>query len=141
MVGEWAAQEGKPTPDLNAALGDASWLTGLMRNSDLVTQEAYAPLLANVNSVQWNTNLIGFDALTSYGSPSYWVQSVLAKNHGDQVLNADYAGIGGLNTVVTRDSTTGKIYVVVVNPNGTAQPVKVSSPEPAPSRPPALPRW
>ncbi|MFC5906361.1 LamG-like jellyroll fold domain-containing protein [Streptacidiphilus monticola] len=126
MVGEWAAQEGKPTPDLNAALGDASWLTGLMRNSDLVTQEAYAPLLANVNSVQWNTNLIGFDALTSYGSPSYWVQSVLAKNHGDQVLNADYAGIGGLNTVVTRDSTTGKIYVVVVNPNGTAQPVKVS---------------
>ena len=125
MVGEWASQEGKPTPDLNAALGDASWLTGLERNSDIVTQEAYAPLLANVNSVQWNTNLIGFDALTSYGSPSYYAQSMLAQHHGDQVLSATYAGIGGLNTVVTKDSATGRIYIAVVNPGGTAQPVTV----------------
>ncbi|MEY9965362.1 alpha-L-arabinofuranosidase [Streptacidiphilus sp. MAP12-16] len=126
MVGEWASQEGRPTPDLNAALGDASWLTGLERNSDVITQEAYAPLLANVNSVQWNTNLIGFDALTSYGSPSYYAQSMLAQQHGDQVLTASYAGVGGLNTVVTRNSANGRIYVTVVNPGGSAQPVTVN---------------
>jgi alpha-L-arabinofuranosidase len=126
MVGEWASQEGKPTPDLNAALGDASWLTGLERNSDLVTQEAYAPLLANVNSTQWNTNLIGFDALSSYGSPSYWVQQMFAAHHGDQVLATSYAGIGGVNTVATRDSRTGTIYLTVVNPDATAEPVTVS---------------
>lgn len=125
MVGEWAAQEGRPTPDLNAALGDASWLTGLERNSDLVTQEAYAPLLVNVNSVQWSTNLIGFDALTSYGSPSYYAQAMLGQNHGDQVLTASYSGVGGLNTVATKDSATGKIYLTVVNPGGSAQPVTV----------------
>lgn len=126
MVGEWASQEGTPTPDLNAALGDASWLTGLERNSDLVTQEAYAPMLVNVHNVAWRTNLIGFDALSSYGSPSYWAQQMLANNHGDQVISAGYTGVGGLNVVATRDSRTGKIYLTIVNPGVNAQPVSVA---------------
>ncbi|HJP75569.1 MAG TPA: alpha-L-arabinofuranosidase A, partial [Pseudonocardiaceae bacterium] len=119
-------QEGTPTPDLNAALGDASWLTGLERNSDLVTQEAYAPMLVNVHNVAWRTNLIGFDALSSYGSPSYWAQQMLGNDHGDQVVSAGYAGVGGLNVVATRDSRTGRIYVTIVNPGGNAQPVSVA---------------
>ena len=126
MVGEWASQEGTPTPDLNAALGDASWLTGLEHNSDLVTQEAYAPMLVNVHNVAWQTNLIGFDALSSYGSPSYWAQQMLANNHGDQVIAAGYAGVGGLNVVATRDSRTGRIYLTIVNPGANAQPVSVA---------------
>lgn len=125
MVGEWATREGSPTPNLNAALGDASWLTGLVRNSDIVTQEAYAPMLVNVNDVAWSTDLIGFDALTSYNSPSYYVQAMMAKYHGDQVLGATYAGVGGINTVATKDSVTGKIYLTVVNPGSAAQPITV----------------
>ncbi len=59
FVGEWASQEGSPTPTLSAALGDAAWLTGMERNSDVVVMEAYAPLFVNVNSraAQWGTNL------------------------------------------------------------------------------------
>ena len=88
FVGEWASTEGSPTPTMQAALGDAAWLTGLERNSDLVVMEAYAPLLVNVNpgARQWGTNLIGYDALTSFGSPSYWVQSLFAKNTGTVTL-------------------------------------------------------
>src|SRR5689334_4968044 len=78
FVGEWASTEGSPTPTLNAALGDAAWLTGLERNSDLVVMSCYAPLLVNVNrgASQWGTNLIGYDTLRSYGSPSYYVQKM-----------------------------------------------------------------
>lgn len=126
MVGEWASQEGTPTPDLNAALGDASWLTGLERNSDLVTQEAYAPMLVNVNNVAWRTNLIGFDALTSYVSPSYWVQHMLANGHGDEVISAGYTGGGGLNVVATQDSRTNRVYITIVNPSQFAEPVTVN---------------
>jgi alpha-L-arabinofuranosidase len=88
FVGEWASTEGSPTPTLNAALGDAAWLTGLERNSDLVVMEAYAPLLVNVNpgARQWATDLIGYDALNSFGSPSYYVQSMFANYHGEIVL-------------------------------------------------------
>ena len=63
FVGEWASIEGRPTPTYQAAMGDAAWLIGLERNSDLVVMESYAPLLVNVNpgGAQWPTNLIGYD--------------------------------------------------------------------------------
>jgi alpha-L-arabinofuranosidase len=88
FVGEWATQEGAPTPDLNAALADAAWLTGLERNSDLVIMSCYAPLLVNVNrgARQWPTNLIGYDSLNSFGSPSYYAQKMFNENRGDTVL-------------------------------------------------------
>jgi len=88
FVGEWASTEGSPTPTLQAALGDAAWMTGMERNSDLVVLEAYAPLLVNVNpgARQWGTNLIGYDALNSFGSPSYYVQKMFGTNRGDVIL-------------------------------------------------------
>ena len=88
FVGEWATQEGRPTPDLRAALADAVWLMGLEQDADQVPMECYAPLLVNVNpkAWQWGTNLIGYDALTSFGSPSYYAQYMLGQNKGDRVL-------------------------------------------------------
>jgi alpha-L-arabinofuranosidase len=88
FVGEWATTEGSPTPTMQAALGDAAWLTGMERNSDLIIMSCYAPLLVNVNpgARQWGTNLIGYDALRSFGSTSYYVQTMFNNNRGDRVL-------------------------------------------------------
>ena len=88
FVGEWASTQGSPTPNMRAALGDAAWMTGMERNSDIVPIEAYAPLLVNVNkgAAQWGTNLIGYDNTTSFGSPSYYVQQMFGNNRGDVVL-------------------------------------------------------
>src|SRR5262249_57931502 len=71
-------------------LGDAAWLTGLERNADVVMMNCYAPLFVNVNpnGRQWAVNLIGYDALTSFGSPSYYVQKMFSNNRGDVVLPA-----------------------------------------------------
>ncbi len=49
LVGEWATREGTPTTNFGAALGDAAWMTGLERNSDLVVMASYAPLFVNVS--------------------------------------------------------------------------------------------
>ena len=88
FVGEWATTQGSPTPTLDAALGDAAWMTGMERNSDVVQISCYAPLLVNVNkgASQWGTNLIGYDAMKSYGSPSYYAQKMFSENRGDRVL-------------------------------------------------------
>jgi alpha-L-arabinofuranosidase len=98
FVGEWASQdieapwaapgEKGPTPSMKSALGDAAWLMGLERNSDHVIMHCYAPLLVNVNpgGRQWAVNLIGYDALTSFGSPSFHVQQMFAENQGANVL-------------------------------------------------------
>ncbi len=127
FVGEWASQEGRPTPNLNSALGDAAWLTGIERNADIVLMECYAPLLVNVNpgGSQWGTNLIGYDALTSYGSPSYYVQAMFAGNVGDTVVPTTLAG-RQLYASVTRDTKKNVLFVKVVNGANAAQTVKMA---------------
>ena len=95
FVGEYATRVGEPTGNMSAALGDAAWLAGLERNSDLVIMSSYAPLFVNVNpgAMQWRTDLIGFDALSSYGSPSYYVQKMFKNNLGDVTLPVAAQGI------------------------------------------------
>lgn len=138
FVGEWATREGKPTPNFNSALGDAAWMTGMERNSDLVVLSCSAPLFVNVNpgGMQWESDLIGYNTLTSYGSPSYYAQQMFSNYRGDQVVNMTGETIptqvqklshkDSLDKVVpktypslfyvsTRDSKTGKLYIKVVN--------------------------
>ena len=63
-------------------------MTGMERNSDIVIMSCYAPLFVNVNpgGMQWESDLIGYDALTSYGSPSYWAQVMFARYLGTEVV-------------------------------------------------------
>ena len=74
-----------PTTNLGAALGDAAWMTSLERNSDLIVMASYAPLFVNVDpgAMQWESDLIGYDALNSYGFPSYYAQAIFAEYLGD----------------------------------------------------------
>ena len=118
FVGEWATREGSPTPNFGAALGDAAWMTGMERNSDLIIMASYAPLLVNVNpgGMQWESDLIGYDALTSYGSPSYYAQVMFGSHIGDQILGATLTGPSSrFFYSATRSSATGTIYLKLVN--------------------------
>ncbi len=94
FVGEWATRSGSPTPNMGDALGDAAWMTGMERNSDLIVMASYAPLLVNVNpgGMQWQSDLIGYDALSSYGSPSYYAQCLFSAHLGDGVPQSSISG-------------------------------------------------
>jgi alpha-L-arabinofuranosidase len=95
FVGEWATRVGAPTPNLEAAIADAANMAGLERNADVVMMHCYAPLFVNVNpgAMQWTTDLIGYNAVSSYGSPAYWAQHMFANHHGDVVLNIAASGL------------------------------------------------
>lgn len=126
FVGEWATRQGQPTPNLDAALADAAWLTGLERNSDLVIMASYAPLFTNVNpgALQWAPDLIGYDALSSYGSPSYWVQVMFSGHLGTEVVPVTLAGAGPrVYASATRDKSRHKLFIKVVNANSTPLPL------------------
>jgi alpha-N-arabinofuranosidase len=128
FVGEWATREGNPTPDLDAALADAAWLTGLERNSDLIIMSSYAPLFVNVNpgGMQWAPDLIGYDALTSYGSPSYWTQQMFSTHLGTEVVSSTLANAPArVFASVTRDDAKHKIFVKVVNATSDPQPLAI----------------
>jgi alpha-N-arabinofuranosidase len=128
LVGEWATREGSPTTNLGAALGDAAWMTGLERNSDIVVMASYAPLFVNVSpgGMQWPSDLIGYDALRSYGSPSYYAQVMFSTHLGDQILDAK------LNTTnprlfdsATYDSKTHHLNLKLVNASSMPQSVEI----------------
>jgi alpha-L-arabinofuranosidase len=86
FVGEYAVTQGCGQGNLRGALGEAAFMTGMERNSDVVVMAAYAPLFVNVNHRKWNPDLINFDSSRVYGLPSYYVQKLFAEHRGDVVL-------------------------------------------------------
>ena len=128
FVGEWATLSGTPTPNFGGALADAAWMTGMERNSDLIVMASYAPLLINVNpgAGQWYTNLIGFDANTSFASPSYYAQSLFAGHLGDGTAKTSLIGANPRffqsSTVSSKDHV---LHLKLVNASNVAQPLAI----------------
>jgi alpha-N-arabinofuranosidase len=126
FVGEWATREGSPTPNFGAALGDAAWMTGMERNSDIVIMASYAPLLVNVNpgGMQWESDLIGYNAGSSYGSPSYYAQVMFSSYLGDETVASTLTGGGPrLFYSATRDAKKSKLYLKLVNGSSLPQEI------------------
>ena len=86
FVGEYAVTRETGKGSLRGAIGEAAFMTGLEKNSDVVSMAAYAPLFVHVNHRHWNPDLINFDNSRAYGLPSYYVQQLFAVHRGDVVL-------------------------------------------------------
>lgn len=82
FIGEYASQSNTWW----SALSEASYLTGVERNGDVVDLASYAPLLSNIGYVNWAPDLIWFDNHQSVTSTNYEVQKLFATHAGDQVL-------------------------------------------------------
>ena len=138
FCGEWATREGSPTTNMNAALGDAAWMTCMERNSDICIMSCYAPLFVNVEpgAMQWASDLIGYDVLNSYGSPSYWAQVMFSQYLGNRIVPVEATGIpkqkldrndeaNAVFYTATTDAKTGKTYLKLVNAVGDAQKLNI----------------
>ena len=114
MIGEYACHVSGRRNNLQAALAEAAFMTGLERNSDVVVMASYAPLFNRVGWSQWTPDLIWFDASRVYGTPSYYVQKMFSTNLGDviiysilspedQPIISGMAGLGSWKTQVEFD--------------------------------------
>ncbi|TDW95824.1 alpha-L-arabinofuranosidase C-terminal domain-containing protein [Dinghuibacter silviterrae] len=135
FVGEWATREGSPTTNFNAALGDAAWMTGMENNADHVIMASYAPLLVRVDpgGMQWRSDLIGYNTLTAYGSPSYYAQALFSNHLGNAIIKTSADNV----PTQTKDDKTidaffysattknDTVYLKLVNTQSTAQKVVV----------------
>ena len=129
FVGEWATRSASPTPDMGDALGDAAWMTSLERNSDLIIMASYAPLLVNVNpgGMQWPTDLIGYDASRTYGSPSYYAQVLFSNHLGDEWPKSSIENAGPrFFYSATVDSQTKTLHLKLVNASDKPQPLTLN---------------
>ncbi|MEA2708599.1 MAG: hypothetical protein QOF78_1200 [Phycisphaerales bacterium] len=124
-VGEFAVTKDCGQGNLIAALGEAAFMSGLERNSDVVMMSSYAPLLANVRYKTRNPAAICFDASRVYGTPSYFVQQMFATNRPDVVLPVQLS-----TKLPTLFATAGRkgdeVILKVVNASGDAQETEVA---------------
>lgn len=86
-IGEYAVTQGYGVNGhLTAALGEAIYMQGLERNSDIVIMGSYAPIFVNEHNPAWRPDMIRFNASESFGTPSYQVQKIMANNIGTRVV-------------------------------------------------------
>jgi alpha-L-arabinofuranosidase len=111
---------------MQAALGDAAFLTQMENNSDIVVMNCYAPMFVNVNpgARQWRPNLIGYDGLRVYGSPSYHAIKMFSTHIGDRILKATPTDTDVLVSA-TRDTGAGTIHVKLVNATDAEAPIQL----------------
>ncbi len=132
FAGEYAGHvsiKGRPDRPNNweAALAEAAFLTGVERNSDVVPMASYAPLFGHVDAWQWSPNLIWFDNLRSFGTPSYYVQKLFGNHHGTAVLPVRINGAAKqVYASAQRDAKTNDVIVKLVNAGMTATEVRVN---------------
>ncbi|MFL6256386.1 MAG: alpha-L-arabinofuranosidase C-terminal domain-containing protein [Pyrinomonadaceae bacterium] len=125
FAGEYAAQSvGIARPnnrnDWECALAEGAFMTGLERNAEVVRMTSYAPLFAHVDAWQWTPNLIWFDNLRSFGTPSYYVQKLFGTNRGTAVLpvtldGSEQNGQSSLYASASLDARTGEVILKLVN--------------------------
>ena len=102
MVGEYSANgylAGRKQDNAHAntwasALGEAAFLTGCERNSDVVRMTSYAPLLARVPGKGWMQNLIEFDARTVMPTLNAEVEQLFATHIGQMAYQCELGDAG-----------------------------------------------
>ncbi|MGN0779166.1 MAG: alpha-L-arabinofuranosidase C-terminal domain-containing protein, partial [Aristaeellaceae bacterium] len=135
--GEYAAHpvNGMNKPEANnleGALAEAAFLTGVERNADVVVLASYAPLFARIGYAQWSPDMIWFDEEKAYGTPSYYVQKMYGENMGtvtipmhgqDKVLEQSHLYVN-----VSLDERTDEIIIKCVNHSDAAQEIELVTP-------------
>ena len=124
FVGEYAVTKNTGKGNLRGAIGEAAFMTGLERNSDVVVMASYAPLLVNLNHRAWNPDLINFDSANWYGLPGYYVQKLFSENRGDVTLP-----ITVQSGTVEEKAPTGGIGLGTWNTSAEFKDIKVTAPD------------
>lgn len=105
-----------------SALSEATYLTGLERNADIVVMSSYAPLFSRVGGEQWKHNMINFNSLEVMRTANYMVQREYASNYGTKYLLIPNAVEDGVYTSITADDDY--IYVKSTNVQREARDVE-----------------
>ena len=111
-VGEYAVTDGfGDLGNMNAALGEAVYMMGMENNSDVVPLNSYAPIFVNENDARWRPDMIRFNSSRVMGTPSYYVQMLMPRNIGTQVVKVSqtnpYEGAAFRKPVTPQKSRVG----------------------------------
>nr|ACN33779.1 unknown [Zea mays] len=125
----WRGDAGRGS--LLASLAEAAFLTGLEKNSDIVSMASYAPLFVNDNDQTWNPDAIVFNSWQHYGTPSYWMQTLFRESSGAMfhptTISSSYSGSLAASAITWQDSENSFLRVKVINFGSDAVTLTIST--------------
>ena len=92
------------------ALIEAAYMTGLENNAHAIGLVCYAPLLCNVDYINWQPDMIWFDNHRVYGSANYYVQKMFMNCTGNNLLDVKQDGFDKPITL-GNDKISGNIEI------------------------------
>ncbi|MDR1733343.1 MAG: hypothetical protein LBR73_00445 [Oscillospiraceae bacterium] len=114
FMGEYAGHNEERTNNLEMALSEAAFMTGMEQSGGTVVMASYAPLFARVGMEQWKPDLIWFTEDTIKLTPSYQVQKLFSAYQGTTELEAKYSKSRGVFASAQSDAES--VIVKLVNP-------------------------
>lgn len=110
-----------------SAIENASFLTGIERNGDLVKMASYETPLTKTNAQENDTSLLWFSSHEIVYTPDYYMQMLFANNVGTNYVSTEESfEENGIYHSVTVDTTDKVIYVKLVNTTKTPSKINLT---------------
>lgn len=106
---------------------EASFITGLEKNSSVVKMASYSPTFSKIGANSKNQSLVWFDGNDLVYTPSYYTQLVFSNNVGKNYVNSTLnSDSDGVFQSVTVDETSRTLYIKLVNTSGKHEKISVN---------------
>ena len=106
---------------------EASFITGLEKNSSVVKMASYSPTFSKIGANTKNQSLVWFDGNDFVYTPSYYTQLIFANNVGKNYVNSTLnSDSDGIFQSVTVDETSRTLYIKLVNTSGKHEKISVN---------------
>jgi len=92
------------------AIVEAAYMTHLER-AKAVALACYAPMLANVDYVNWRPDMLWFDNHRIMKTPNYYVQKMFMENQGTDAIKFETTDLDEVIKLVDKENIAGKITV------------------------------
>lgn len=110
------------------ALVEAAYMTHLEK-APAVELACYAPMLCNVDYVNWKPDMIWFNQKQVYGTPNYYVQKLFMNHQGNDLLRTERKDMDETVSLMDNKPITGKVILAGNDITGTAWDIVITNPD------------
>lgn len=107
------------------ALVEAAYMTHLER-SKVVAMACYAPMLCNVDYVNWKPDMLWFNNHAILKTPNYYIQKLFMENQGTDAVSFETKNLDEIVPFVDEKNITGKFAIAGNDIEGKIWEVKVT---------------
>lgn len=92
------------------AIVEAAYMTHLEK-AKAVALACYAPMLCNVDYVNWKPDMLWFNNHAIMKTPNYYVQKMFMANQGTDEVKVELSGLDEIIKLVDKDNISGRIVI------------------------------